>query len=247
MLEERDAGRVDRDASSFVFWDTPPSAYHELRGRGLPAEHVTRQQHVSRSGRMSIAFASDPSFLYVPGFLTQSDEQELLAHVERNPWLTDLRRRVQHYGYKYDYRARVIDVSMRLEPIPAWLLRVRERLVEAGYFCELPDQVIVNEYQPGQGIRDHVDCEPCFGATIVSVSLGSACVMNFTHKGTRRKVGCLLEQRSAVVLQNSARYDWMHGIAGRRKDVWLGQTIERQRRVSLTFRQVLLGDPSKQP
>jgi alkylated DNA repair dioxygenase AlkB len=197
---------------------------------------------MSRSDRMSIAVTSDPSFLYVPDFVTQAEEQGLLAHVDREPWMTDLRRRVQHYGYRYDYRARVIDISMHLGPIPMWLLRIGERLVEGGYFPELPDQVIINEYEPGQGIRDHVDCEPCFGPTIVSVSLGSACVMNLTQKGTRRRTGCLLEQRSAVVLQNSARYDWMHGIAARRKDVWFGQTIERKRRVSLTFRQVILSD-----
>ena len=43
----------------------------------------------------------------------------------------------------------------------------------------MPDQLIVNEYQPGQGISAHIDCEPCFKNTIVTVSLGSVYEMDF--------------------------------------------------------------------
>ncbi len=188
-----------------------------------------------------------PDSLYVPDFVSADEEAKLLADIDREPWLTDLRRRVQHYGYKYDYRSRSIDDSMCLGPIPKWLRPLRERLVERGLFSALPDQVIVNEYEPGQGIRDHVDCEPCFGPTIVSLSLGSACVMNFTERGTAHRVACLLERRSAVVLRDQARYDWTHGIPARKKDVWLGETIRRARRISLTFREVIsLNSPGSQ-
>lgn len=183
-----------------------------------------------------------PDLLYSPEFISREEEAELLRNIDREPWLSDLRRRVQHYGYKYDYRSRSIDDSMRMGPLPAWLLPIRERLVERGLFCTQPDQVIVNEYEPGQGIRDHVDCEPCFGPTIVSLSLASACVMNFTHRHTAHRVVLLLEPRSAIVLRDRARYEWMHGIPARKNDVWHGKTIRRGRRVSLTFRQVIIKD-----
>lgn len=32
------------------------------------------------------------------------------------------------------------------------------RLQQAGLFADTPDQVIINEYQPGQGISAHIDC-----------------------------------------------------------------------------------------
>ncbi len=185
-----------------------------------------------------------PGLLYLPEFIAPSQERELLEQIDRQPWLTDLKRRVQHYGYKYDYRARAIDEAMNLGAIPDWLHAILEQQVARGMFSEKPDQVIINEYQPGQGITAHIDCEPCFGDTVVSLSLGSACVMEFTHKHTRETSHLLLAPRSAVVLQGEARYEWMHGIPGRKSDLWRGQKLPRARRVSLTFRQVILrSDP----
>ena len=107
---------------------------------------------------------------------------------------------------------------------------------------ETADQVIVNEYEPGQGISSHIDCEPCFKDTIVSLSLGSGCVMNFTNKFNRKHIIPIwLAPRSIVVLRDEARYEWLHGIAARKWDVWGNQRYERARRVSLTFRKVIIG------
>ena len=64
---------------------------------------------------------------------------------------------------------------------------IGDKLVNDGYFSLLPDQLIVNEYLPGQGITDHIDCEPCFEDTVVSISLGSHTTMNFTNKITKEK------------------------------------------------------------
>ena len=47
-----------------------------------------------------------------------------------------------------------------------------------------------------------------------------------------------LEPRSLVVLYSDARSKWQHGIAKRKSDTWNGQEIERQRRVSITFRTI---------
>jgi alkylated DNA repair dioxygenase AlkB len=114
------------------------------------------------------------------------------------------------------------------------------RLQQAGLFDETPDQIIVNEYQPGQGISAHIDCVPCFADTIASLSLGSSCVMDFTHSKTGDKSSLLLEPRSLLVLTGDARYVWQHAIAGRKTDRHNGQIIQRARRVSLTFRKVIV-------
>ena len=106
---------------------------------------------------------------------------------------------------------------------------------------EVADQVIVNEYLPGQGISAHIDCEPCFKDTIVSMSLASNCIMYFTNESDRTlKIPVLLEPRSIVVLTRQARYEWMHSITARRYDEWEGIRLERGRRVSLTFRKVIV-------
>lgn len=104
---------------------------------------------------------------------------------------------------------------------------------------EVADQVIINEYKPGQGISSHIDCEPCFEDTIVSLSLGSGCIMDFTSKFNKtQKIPVWLEPRSLVILSGEARDAWLHGIAARKTDAWNGRKCERQRRVSLTFRKV---------
>ena len=55
---------------------------------------------------------------YVAGFVAGPDEASLLAAVDAEPWLADLKRRVQHYGYRYDYKARKVDPSMHLGTLP---------------------------------------------------------------------------------------------------------------------------------
>jgi hypothetical protein len=110
----------------------------------------------------------------------------------------------------------------------------RERLLSAP---ELPDQAIVNEYQPGQGIGAHVDCETYFQNTIVTVSLGSSCEMDFLSLESREIPSTLLEPGSALVLRDIGRYQWMHRIMARTSD----HGIPRGRRVSLTYRNVILG------
>ena len=183
---------------------------------------------------------------YIPNFITNAEAQVLLQKIDANPWLTDLKRRVQHYGWKYDYTARRVDETMRLGGLPDWLMDLGHRLQQEGYFSKLPDQVIINEYQPGQGISPHIDCVPCFEETIASLSLGSLCVMNFTHANTGEKTSRLLEPRSLLLFSGDARYHWKHGIAARKSDKHNGQIIARGRRISLTFRNVILTEMKAQ-
>src|SRR5688572_5665728 len=118
-----------------------------------------------------------PGLKYEPGYVAGPAEAALLAAVDAEPWMGDLKRRVQHHGYRYDYAARKVDPSMYLGPLPAWAQPLAARLVADGHMPASPDQLIVNEYEPGQGISPHVDCIPCFGPVVCSVSLGSQCAM----------------------------------------------------------------------
>lgn len=179
--------------------------------------------------------------LYLPDFVSPQEQQTLLQHIDQATWLGDLKRRVQHYGFKYDYQARKIDKSLYLGALPDWSQWLVERIMQQQWFKTLPpDQLIVNEYQAGQGISAHIDCVPCFSDTIVSVTLGSACVMDFVHVQNKQKISVFLASGSAVALTGESRYQWTHSIAARKKDVFNGVSLLRTRRVSLTFRKVLL-------
>lgn len=176
----------------------------------------------------------------VENYLSKSEHDLLLNTIDCGVWLNDLKRRVQHYGFKYDYKAKRINLNMKIGKLPNWAELIAEKLLLEGYFKEVPDQLIVNEYLPGQGITPHIDCEPCFEDTIASISLGSKCVMDFENEVTKEKIPVLLHPRSLIILKDDSRYNWTHGIAPRKTDKLYGETINRQRRVSLTFRKTII-------
>ena len=124
---------------------------------------------------------------YIPDYITEDQHNWLLDRIDEQQWLDDLKRQVQHYGFKYDYKARKVNYDMHIGELPEWLKRLSQKLYEDKHMPEVADQVIVNEYRPGQGISSHIDCEPCFRGIIVSLSLGSGCIMNFTNKYDKTK------------------------------------------------------------
>jgi alkylated DNA repair dioxygenase AlkB len=183
--------------------------------------------------------------IVIPNFLSKAQESDLLAIIDgpgSAPWMNDLSRRVKHFGFRYNYKARGLSSKDKIDAVPIWARELGERLVDNGYFESSPQQVIINEYLPGQGIASHVDRHTCFGATVASVSLGSDIVMDFSSVETNASGRVLLRARSAVVLSGDARYRWKHGIAARKRDSIDRVIFDRQRRLSLTFRTVVLDE-----
>jgi alkylated DNA repair dioxygenase AlkB len=180
-----------------------------------------------------------PGLTYLANYINVGKQHELLSDIDREEWSTILKRRVQHHGYRYKYKKGLLTSSSYLGALPDWAQSLANRLSDDGLTTNPLDQVIVNEYNPGQGIASHIDCIPCFGNTIISLSLGSSCVMELTHSLTQEKVSILLFPGTVLVLQGEARYDWEHSIATRKKDKYQGKEFVRTRRVSLTFREVL--------
>ena len=176
---------------------------------------------------------------YQPYFINRQEEKELIAAIDHQHWIKDLRRRVQHYGYRYDYKKRMLTENDRIGDLPSWVLPICKRLVEQGVFQKHPDQLIVNEYQPGQGIAPHTD-RNCFGSVVASISLGSDCMMNIfpDPKNKKNAFSIVLQHQSLLVLCGMARDKWLHGISPKKTDTQDGSKIPRSRRISLTFRTV---------
>lgn len=175
-----------------------------------------------------------PGLTYIPNYIPIEYASKLIRLIDANTWNLDLKRRTQRYGYKYDYNARSLDSSYYLGAMPYWIDELCSKLHGAGTFIEKPDQVIINEYMPGQGIASHIDCVPCFEGIICSLSLFSGCIMHLTNDNVKKSI--YLEPRSLLILKGDARYKWKHGIAARKND----NGVKQQRRISLTFRKVIL-------
>lgn len=173
-----------------------------------------------------------------PDFITEEEERVLLEHIDAQPWNTALSRRTQHYGYEYNYTDK--EANKPTTPIPSFCDYLIERLMEQNVLKERPDQLIVNEYNPGQGIALHTDHTKFFEDGIVSISLGASVVMDFSNGfGSKAlKKSGVLPRRSALSMHGPARYKWRHGIAQRLSDP--PPVGKRGRRVSLTFRKMKL-------
>lgn len=179
-----------------------------------------------------------PGLLWVHRWLDDNSQRQLAANIDAAPWSSQLRRRVQHYGHRYDYGSRGVD-DAPAPPLPGWAVALARRLHEDGHFDRRADQVIVNEYLPGQGISAHVDHVPSFGPVVASVSLLSACVMEFTNPEDKTRVPVRLEPGSLCVMTGPARFTWRHAIPARKTDPGPNGRIPRGRRVSVTLRTVL--------
>lgn len=196
--------------------------------------NLLRQMALFHSESEASPLTEEIGFIYRPDFITPELEALLIEQIDRQPWDTTWKRRVQQYGFSYSkYR------SSHQSAIPHWLIPLSERLAAEGFFTGVPNQILVNEYLPGQGIAAHSDY-PTTGPIVASLSLGAPIVMDFTDPDGKKHPH-LLERRSLFVLSGEARYQWKHGIAARKFDNFLGNHIERKRRISCTFRNTLSG------
>ena len=133
-------------------------------------------------------------------------------------WRDDLSRRVQHYGWRYDYKARAITPDMHIGALPAWLSRLAHKIYdETGLFDRVAEQVIVNGYLPGQGIATHID-HPGFGPAVCTISLLDDWEMDFSEDW-KNKTPALLQYGSCALLSGDSRSVWQHGIAPRKTEL----------------------------
>lgn len=182
--------------------------------------------------------------IYTEDFISEETEKKLLDFVDSQLWNTDIARRTQHYGYKYGYKQ---EPMVKLGDIPQIFLdalgKSRKWFGETNDKRVQPDQVIVNEYIPGQGINAHIDDRVKFGAVVASLTLNSGCEMEFQSKiEPIETIKKYLAPRSMVWLTKDARNIWSHQIRPRRNDVVNGKKIPRGRRVSITYRKVQIED-----
>ncbi len=184
-----------------------------------------------------------PGLRFVEEFLTPEEQAYCVQRIDAaiDEWRNDLSRRVQHYGWRYDYKARAITPDMHLGALPDWMAQVAQKLYDdTGLFERVPEQVIVNEYLPGQGIATHID-HPGFGPTVCTISLLDDWEMDFSENWKDKKPA-LLQKGSCVLLTGPARSVWQHGIAPRKSEPIENGRRDRKRRLSMTFRTVLNRD-----
>ncbi|KAM1449629.1 hypothetical protein ACFX1R_009295 [Malus domestica] len=176
------------------------------------------------------------------GWFTQASHNQAMRFGDLPAWADELSRSIHKVALASDY---VFDpivlgsndgVKENASPFPSDLL-CREPLF---------DQLILNSYQPGEGICAHVDLMR-FEDGIAILSLESSCVMDFSQvEGTSRendppvaKIPVYLTPGSLIFMSGEARYHWKHEInrtPGIQK--WEGEELTQTRRISITLRKL---------
>ena len=167
-----------------------------------------------------------PGLILIPTALTIEEQANLVSAIQKESWNLELARRTQHYGYRYDYRAKNLSIKDKLGPFPPWLSSLCQKLkLQLTFDAE---QVIINEYTPGQQITPHIDAPHLFGPVVASLSLCSKADMIFSNqKNGGTKIPVPLDPGSLVILTGDSRSRWLHSIAP-----------VKEYRLSVTFRTV---------
>lgn len=190
-----------------------------------------------------------PGLTIIENFITEDEETALLNQLDKQPWSKDISRKTQHYGRKYDYSTR----SLKDAPaVPDFLASLGQKITAVNDIKNNNinfDQVIVNRYEPGEGIAPHVDHQRLFGPIVTSISLQDDVVMDFNNVGDVDNINIThvampLKRRSLLIMRDAARYKYTHGIKMSTEDVWkpVGQATQRRRRgtrTSITYRTIV--------
>jgi alkylated DNA repair protein alkB homolog 6 len=185
---------------------------------------------------------------YHRDFVTEAEHDALLVALDsRGQWKRMLARSLQNHGGLPHAR------GMIATPLPSHLATVAAGLVSTGVFTgdAPPNHVLVNRYEPGEGIEAHED-GPVFMPCAAIVSLQAPVVMNFYRKrdsgGREREpiASIVLEPRSLLRIEGDAYQQHLHAIhavhVDRTSNALLNgfqggkQESPRRQRTSLTLR-----------
>ena len=170
--------------------------------------------------------------------------------------LAKIIHKTRKYDFREDFHSRDESTGIKIDDCQ---IKSEEQQSTTKNEISFPDlnQMTVNHYKPGEGIGSHVDTPSAFGDGLVSISLNSGVVMEFTKVTTnkttddervpqsRHKKLVYLPRRSLVLMSGPSRFEWEHQIVTRRTDTHDGKVLPRGLRVSLTLRTALSlnGDP----
>lgn len=186
--------------------------------------------------------------LKIPGLYYINDLKEdyiknIIHELDKLNWMNISNnpnsRMVQHYGYKYDYKT--YNINVKCDSLPECLNILKNILTDICKELNIINndyefnQCIVNNYLPGQGISRHVDVKK-YGDIIGCFTLGSGASITFRNKNEEEYL--YVNPNSLYIMTHDSRYVWSHEMAQKKYDLVDNIKIKRERRVSVTFRNV---------
>lgn len=166
-------------------------------------------------------------------YLTDEEEEELLSIIKSDDFpLKSLSnspnsRRVAHYGYNYAYNRSGLSKADPIPDIFNKLIDPKRLAAASSTLSKIKfDQLIINEYTPGQQISWHVDHTKMFGPIIFCITIGASTDISFKLGDQIVKVKP--PRKSVYWMSGDSRYKWAHSLTNKSSDT----------RYSLTFRSI---------
>jgi len=185
---------------------------------------------------------------YFPKVIGPELSADIIDYLNDQEWkgvsASETGRKVQQYGFEYDYSTRKGSEFKKVEDIPELLLTLQKLGLDVIDDLKLDkcslNQCIVNKYEPKQGISAHVD-KPNFGPVIACFTLGSGTTMSFSRldgDGVKHTYDKYVEPNSVYFMTGESRYLWKHEIKPKMTDLVDSKKVRRTTRISVTFRTV---------
>ena len=184
-------------------------------------------------------------------FFSEEEEALVMSYSadENHQWLSEGHRTMLHFGFRYNPESKEVEP---FEPTPPEFIQAIGLRAFSACAQVLPSSVLcpnmwsVARYEPGSGLRSHVDV-PQLGPYVLDGSFGSDAEMVFEPRPLpgstlfekRQKV--FLQRRSLLLIFGEARDKWKHQIPARDYDTVEKRRIPRDSRVSLVFRHTGVG------
>lgn len=200
---------------------------------------------------------------YFKKVIDKEHGKKLIELIDRQTWhpitRSDNSRKVQHYGYLYEYMTG--RPGEETDPLPDFLVCLKDILTDICVKLKLIpsnkdyfNSCIVNDYQVGQGITSHTD-NKLFGGVIgcFTLSLGRYPGEIVFTKNGETPFTIHPKPNSLYIMSGDSRYYWKHSLIGRKSDPpkssfshkkrteneKRGDRTKRERRISVTFRNVI--------
>ena len=184
------------------------------------------------------------------------EEESIISSLRRDRSAVEANNihRATQWGWIFYSCGQRMTHADRLSPLPRWMGALVDRTLASDparqFLPSLEDwgdgvqHALLNEYEPGDGVRAHTDDTRFWRKFVLGLSLGSAVTMRFTSPSAclsclamqTEAVDVRLPARSLYVLTGASRWVWKHEIAYQLEDIVAGISVPRGHRMSVTLR-----------